>query len=118
MPLTPGYGFKTIRANILLMLREGKERNVSIAAAHRNAREAFFRRHPDGILPYYIYPERGAKDRRRPRVKTNPIGDLDPHDVNKGLKLYEKFTGRAADRQQMIRRPELPDALVCIGDIS
>jgi hypothetical protein len=125
MPLAPGYGFKTIRANILTMLREGRARANAIAAAHREARAAFWRRHPDGILPYYIYPERGAKDRHRPRdphrprARKNPISDLDPVDVNKGLKLFEKFTGSpAGKRQRMIPRPELPDALVCIGDIS
>src|SRR5258708_38336008 len=118
MPLAPGYGFKTIRANINQMLDEGYARKRAIAAAHREAREAFFRRYPDGILPSHIYPERGALNRRRPRTRKNPIGDLDAGDVNKGLKLYEKFTGRPADRKRMIRRPELPDALVCIGDIS
>lgn len=120
MPLARGYGFKTIRANIRQMLREGRARNVAIAAAHRSAREAFFKHHPDGILPGYIYPERGAIDRRRsrPRIRANPAASLDARDVSQGEKLYERFVGRPADRASVIRRPELPDALVCIGDIS
>lgn len=118
MPLASGYGYKTIQSNIHQMLDEGYARNVAIAAAHREAREAFFRRYPDGILPSYIYPERGARDRRAPRVRSNPATDLSPVDIERGLKLYENFTGRPADRQHVIQRPTLPDALVCIGDIS
>src|SRR6266851_5782096 len=103
MPLIRGFKRETIRANINEMISTGHERDEAIAAAHRQAREDYRRRHPRGPLPWWIY--------QPPRARANPVNDLDAVAVNKGFKLYEQFTGRPADKSSVIRRPKLPDAL-------
>lgn len=130
MPFTHGYSRDTIHANIVHLIEEGYARGAAIAAAHREAREAFRKRFPRRELPDYIYPESGVVSARQREpfhmrhrrilspVRENPASDLSPVDVQRGRKLYERFTGRAAEHERMIRRPELPDALTCIGEIS
>jgi hypothetical protein len=109
MSLAPGYSREVIRANIKRLLKR-LPRDTAIAEAHAQAASAWEARYPDRVLPSYIFQHH--------RRRANPAGDLDPRDVSKGLKLYEKFTGRPADRERVIARPILPDALVCIGKIS
>lgn len=125
MPLAKGYSRKTIYANVNEMIAVGHSPNQALAAAHRAARESYFRAHPDGVLPRWIYPPRGTEARHYYRtaagwrkLKANPAVTLDASDVNAGQKLYARFVGRGADRSMLIAKPRLPDALVCIGEIS
>lgn len=125
MPLHRGYSRRTIKVNVDQMIRENYPVKQALAAAHRSAREDYFRAHPDGVLPPWIYPPRGveAENYTRTRagwrkIRANPDVELDAYDVSKGMKLFENFVGRPADRSELIPKPEIPDALVCIGEIS
>ena len=70
MPLKSGYGQKTVRDNIEMLMKEGYARNQAIAIALTNARKAYQRKFPQGYLPSYL------------RVKSNPR--------NGGLSNFEK----------------------------
>lgn len=76
MPLKKGYSQKTIAANIAQMRREGYPEDQAIAASLENARRDFFKRFPQGALPYYLKRKDGTRLKNpcgcKPTRRKNP----------------------------------------------
>lgn len=115
MPLAAGYSRKTIQANFAMLAREGYPVKQAIAIAHESARRSYWRAHPQGFLPAWIYPDKKT-GRNNPHVKANPIREHS-HALAKGVALYRGFVGRAPAKAKMISF-DPPGALVAIGRVS
>lgn len=114
MKLKPGYSKAAIAANIRALMSGRVPRERAISRAHGLARAAFRRLHARRELPSWIYPDPAQLAGGR----SNPDPRLNPFDVQRGMRLFQRFVGRAPDASEIVAKPELPDALVCIGEIS
>jgi hypothetical protein len=70
-PLERGYSPATISANIEAEIRRGMAPDRAKAAAYREARIAFRRRHPHKRLPAYLVRRRARHRRHNPAAKGN-----------------------------------------------
>ena len=118
MPLKNGYSRKTFNDNYRTMRDEGHPHDQALAACYKNARNSFFRAHPDGALPGWLIPKDGRRLKNpvppssRADVKRRVFGDAE----NARL-LYEKFTGHDGADSVVIDKPLIPDVMCVIGDI-
>lgn len=121
--LRAGYSRDTIAVNFQTLYREpGARRNDSIYRAHKAARDCYWKKNPNGYLPIWIYPDRihgrNPPGGRPAPVKRNPARRLDAFDVAGASKLYRRFVGAEANTSAKMRKPFVPDALACIGQVT
>ena len=138
MPLKPGYSKKTFDRNIDEMSRDGKHtREQAVRVALDWARVSYFKKYPRGFLPSYLALPGGRRDREafnkyynRPgtakdnpcgcdetALKKNPIDDRRTR-INKGIKLFEDFTGERGELVGTYPHPKRVDVGVAIGELA
>ena len=124
--LKSGYSHKTIRDNTLALLRENLPiRNIRAIVLAR-ARVSFFRKFPQGYLPWELQnpKRRGVKECYQkdgkpihetfaPRMNPAPMSDI--HRANQ---LYESFSGEPGKVIGRTSAPKMPDTLVAIGRVT
>lgn len=122
MNLKKGFGQAIIRHNIGEMIRAGIPRAAAIRDAHQAARDAFWRAHPYGSLPGYIYPHApGVSGRNNPGRKSG-VGGTDrkpnpvpPSEIAQARKLFEDFTGHTVTEITRLDLPPTPKVGLAVG---
>lgn len=69
MPLKSGYSMKTIKANVVILTREGRAPAQAWAIAYDEARRAYKARFPQGFLPPWLTPGGGYRGNPAGRPK-------------------------------------------------
>lgn len=111
-----GYSQKTISSNVAELIHAGKPRSLAVTIALRVAREAFFKRHPQGALPLYLTAPgvRRMKNNPSPLFKETKNAT---HEIEKALNLYNEFSGHEGEEVGRVEKPEIPDVAVVIGEL-
>lgn len=105
-------------ANASGLVKSGVPDRMAIKLTHEAAREFYWKAHPNGYLPRWIYPDpahgRNPPGGRR-SVRKNPI---DAWDEAAAAKLFRRFNGREANTAATVGKPRIPDAMACIGRVT
>lgn len=113
-PLKAGYSREVIGINVARMTHEGYPQAQAVAAALDSARRAFEKRHPGKPLPAHIGAIEAATSRGR---RKNPVPETKRTQTKKAATLYTDFTGHDASERIYVDKPEIPDVLLCVGEI-
>lgn len=145
IPLHAGYSKATVSKNIALLEKNSTPRILAVRLSFDHARMSYFKKHPDGALPQWLayprnnrlvthYTDSGAPLRDGGK---NPVRELDipaPEleeiknavqkqmrgkgaDVRKAAELFTDFTGHDDPRLSKIRIPQMPKAVLAIGQV-
>lgn len=55
---------------------------------------------------------------KKSRIQRNPAPRIDAFDAHAAAKLYRRFAGKEPDSSAKTKKPAIPDALACIGQVS
>lgn len=118
MPIKSGYSRKVIAENIGTMIHEGKPRNQAIAIAHQSARDSYWKSHPNGFLPGWIYQDKNTgRNNPKKERKSNPVPPSSQSQVAQASDLYSRFSGHEAEAIGKLDKPRIPDVLIAVGEI-
>lgn len=112
----PGYSQAIIRQNFVTLRAMGETKGAAISKAHKIARDTWHAANPGKPLPWWIYKQDVSVPRRK--VKANPAPRSDAFEVANAAKLSRRFVGREPTNAAKTRKPRIPDALACIGQVS
>lgn len=110
MPLKRGYSCKTFEANYADMVKAGHPHNVALAVSYKNARESFFKAHPHKTLPPWLKPKNGKR-------RKNPVPPSKRVQLKNAANLYRDFSGHEPEVIDRIKKPDIPDVMLVIGDV-
>lgn len=145
--LKSGYSRKVVQDNLATLIRAGHARANAIRFAFNAARQSYFTKHPEGALPDWLaYPKgkrlkahympNGAPLRDMPQ-EANPVRELDiaPDEleeikssiqkqlggqgaaVRKAAALFTDFTGHKDVSLSKVGIPQMPVAVLAIGQV-
>ena len=119
-----GYSKGTISENIALMVSEGKPRNQAIAIALHEARKSYYKRFPQGALPFYLTPKSGQRIQKTKTktYKRNPSARFPEtahasDEIQSAMRLYSDFSGHEAEIVGRVEKPDCPDVGVVVGEL-
>lgn len=124
MALGKGYSRAVIEANIAELIMAGRSQAVAVAAALRSARDSYRAAHPSWPLPQHLRAKNQQGTRRTtagkktaPRRAANPVPPSKAVQLRDATQLYEAFTGHEGEIIAEVKKPTIPDALLCVGEI-
>jgi hypothetical protein len=136
MSLLNGYSYKTVKANIAALVKEGTPKDKASAVAYAAARRCYRSRYPQGMFPAWLAPRNPYESLRskdcRPCAsneyakkaqpgylphKKNPVPPSKKVQLREAKKLFSDFSGHDGEIIDTIDKPGLPDVMLVVGDI-
>lgn len=111
-----GYSKKSVQENIAFLLSQGASRPFAIRAALDHARAEYFKRHPNGMLPYHLRLP-ADKTRTNQHYRRNPVPPSKRVQIQEAAALYADFSGHEPEIVGTLDKPVIPDVLIGIGEV-